>query len=385
MEVRVLVGDAAMAAMERPDYRVEWRALYEACPWATSTQSPECTALRCAARWAAAEPVIVEGRRDGALVGLLALARPRSGTSATSACGEDGDYSPWIADAAHAESFMPTALAALWSGTTLTELRLQLPARAPLAWARRGPWRRRCRLVPSRTYVMRLDDPERLRRFVNSKQSLRASRNQLRRLGPLTFRKVVGKAEFERVLDRFAEMHAARKHVRAALSPFEYDEFKRPYLVARQLAPGMQHTTVLESGGRIIAAHIGLAARPGGTFCLAGIAHDGHYDKYSPGSQLLAHLIPMLCEEGYSEFDLTPGGAAYKARWGDSVETVYELHAFPSVLGRVASAGRELCRRVARRFEPLAARRGPRVGVSRTGAGEWVWRGVMTWDRARSA
>ena len=116
---RVFTGDKALELMGCHKFRNEWNALYESCQWATSAQSPNVTRLRCDIYRSATIPVLVEQRESGALVGLLALGKPISGKRTLGAICEDGEYHTWIADAKHAETFMPDALAVLWSNTNL--------------------------------------------------------------------------------------------------------------------------------------------------------------------------------------------------------------------------------------------------------------------------
>ena len=353
--IRVFTGGEALKLMECDAFRSEWNSLYESCQWATTAQSPDVTTLRCDMYRSKTIPVLVEQRESGALVGLLALGKPKSGTRTLGAICEDGEYHTWIADSKHAESFMPNALAVLWSNTNLPPINLTyIPPGTPLEWLNHGHWKTCSVLKPRQTRILRLLDPEKVQVFLRSKARLRSKRNQLNRLGKLAFRKVEGIHDFERVWDRFVEMYQLRKQPILGSTVFDSDPIKRAYILARQGSVGMQHTTVLELDGKPIAAHIGLEGRPGGVFSLAGITHDPAYDKYSPGSLLLVDLINLLCDEGYSVFDLTPGGALYKDRWGDAEEMVYELEIFPSRFQRLAAASLDISARGFRKLKRFA-------------------------------
>lgn len=353
---RVIVGDKALELMKSETFRQEWSELYESCPWATMAQSPDVTYLRCNMYRSNAIPVIVELRDASRMVGLLVLARPVGGKKTLGALCEDGEYHVWIAHPEYAEIIMPEALPALWSNTRLPPLSLNyIPSGTPLEWVGQGRWKSCCKLIPVQTRILRLDDAERVQKFLRTKATLRSQRNQLKRLGQVTFRRVNGIQDFEQVLDRFVEMYSARKLAKVGNTIFDSDPIKRNYIFARQGMSGMQHTTVLELDGKAIAAHIGLEGRPGGVFTLAGITHDPAYEKYSPGSLLLMDLINLLCEEGYRSFDLTPGGDSYKERWGDAYETVHELDIYRSRVQMLTQAALDFSmkgmRKLRRTFE----------------------------------
>ena len=341
MVFSVFTGNEALSVMTRDDFRQEWTALYEACPWATSAQSPSFTSLRCALYRDRSTPVLAVQREAGTLVGLLALAVQDGEQWTLGASCDDGEYHVWLAEPANAESFMPLALEALSETVDMPPISLRyVPGDVALEWTKQGRFRLLAELRPAQTPVLSLGVREDAIKFVQSKDRLRSKRSGLARLGKVTFRRVIGTEGFERVLDRFEAMSIGRSAQKTG-SLTQKCPIKRAFLAARQAVPGLQHTTVLELDENPIAMHIGIEGRPGGAFSLAGITHDITYSKYSPGSLLLAELIPLLCDEGYSLFDLTPGDDAYKERWSERSETVYELRLYPSL----ASRGFELASR----------------------------------------
>jgi CelD/BcsL family acetyltransferase involved in cellulose biosynthesis len=331
MSIEIWKGSAAIAHLKQDKVLREWQELYDRCAWATSAQRPEFIRLRYEIYETVANPVLIEQHERECLVGLLALALPNHSSWALGAACEDSEYNVWLCDVEYIDKFMPDALTALWKKMRTPPLHLYyIPAEASIEWARRGKWRRRSVIESKEVWRLRLGSIDQSRQFVHSKKSLKSLSHQIQRIGKLSFRKIDGQSEFIPTLDKFIEIYSSRKKKKTGKTIFEIDPFKRAYLLARQAMPGMQHTTVLELDGRAIAAHIGIAGRPNGMFSLAGIAHDDEYARYSPGSLLLAELIPLLAEEGYSTFDLTPGGDEYKKRWGDSTSIVYDMELFPS-------------------------------------------------------
>ena len=353
---RVAIGDAALTLMNEPSYTREWLDLYLRCPWATEGQDPRFIQVRSNIYQSVWQPVLIEQRQSGRLVGLLAMARQTKG-NLVGGGAEDCEYNTWISDQDHAESFMPDALDTLWLETSLPHIRLSyLTPDTPLQWLSTPPWRDRHNLVSCQRRVHKLDSVEEIEKFVRSKKSLRALKNQITRLNTLRIRRIENE-EFPHILESFIAMNDARKSIKCGSALFQRDLLKRELLIARMAIPGLQHVTVLELGDRPIAAHIGLTGRPGGVFSLAGITHDPAWDKYSPGSLLLGELLPLLCREGYSSFDLTPGDDVYKNRWGTAVENVFSLEIFPTKIDRYATKTRKLISRSCARISKIISGR----------------------------
>lgn len=351
----VLAGDAALATMGRADFQKQWQTLYDTCTWATSAQSPAFVVLRCQVYRERAKPILVLQYQAEKLVGLLVLAI-QDGWTLGAGC-EDSEYHVWLALRDHAETFMPGALAALNAELDLPPVWLKyVPRDVTINWASSGRFRYLAEVLREETVVLPLTDRASVLEFVHSKRRLRSKRNSLGRLGQVTFRRVHGVTDFERILERFDQMSVERKGEKFGHSA-RIDPFKRAYLAARQAVPGLQHTTVLELDGNPVAAHIGIEGRKGGTFSLAGITHDPAYDKYSPGALLLAELIPHLCDEGYAVFDLTPGGDAYKKHWGDRIEPVYQIRLYPNIASRGLELARSVRSRVSRTLAVVAEQR----------------------------
>jgi CelD/BcsL family acetyltransferase involved in cellulose biosynthesis len=346
--INIFIDDDAARHFLSTPYLSEWRNLYLACPWATSGQDPQFAHIHFIHHHEKCGYAIVEQRSGDKLVGLLALARSTCNASGPIGSG-DCEYCVWLCEPGRASSFMPLALQALWERTDWPAISFQyIPAHTPLDWARTGKWKRRTEIRPHTARLLPLQEREQVLRFAKSKKSLRSLSNQLNRLGTISFRKIERVEDFAQSLDTFAALYDARKLAKHGTTPFHNNSSKKAYLIDL-MRVGLQHATVLELDGTIIAAHIGLKEKPGGIFPLAGITHDASYARFSPGSLLLTHLIPLLWEEGYTGFDLTPGADQYKDRWGTETRTVYELRVFPSIAYRATH--------VAKRFKGGLARR----------------------------
>jgi GNAT superfamily N-acetyltransferase len=138
----------------------------------------------------------------------------------------------------------------------------------------------------------------------------------------VTFRQLQTRAELEEVIDRITEYCDVRQGALNATTPFLSDPLKRPFYLAMMAEPGMLHATVLEVGGQVVAAHIGFI--DGDEVALGIITHSPVHAEHSPGKVLLLFLGRLLGEQGFSRFDLTPGGS-YKDRFATDFDDVHAI------------------------------------------------------------
>lgn len=93
------------------------------------------------------------------------------------------------------------------------------------------------------------------------------------------------------------------------------------------------HASALVVDGNYVAIHIGIIHRQ--TFYyIFPTFQDGVYIKYSPGRILLWNLVQNSILYGFTKFDFTIGGEAYKSIWCNQVNSLYYF---------IASDNRLLC------------------------------------------
>jgi hypothetical protein len=354
------VSDAARCTLEETGFVAAWRTLYDGCSWATAGEHPGLLVPWYRHYGAEHEPVLVYQREvSGALGGLLALCRSPDGERLLPAGYVDAEYHVWLADATRADTFMPTALAALRG--RLGPVRVEfgyLPPNAPLGWLKRRHGAVSCcELIADERMIVRTDDTAAIERYVRSKKRLRSRLSSLKRLGEVCFRRVLDRADLERVLDQFIPLIDFRKGAMYGLTPFRVDPHKRAFLLDQFETPGLLHVTVLELDGRVIAAHLGTAGK--GELPLSSVAHSDFYAEISPGQQLLLELIRRCPEDGIGVFDLTPGADAYKNRFGVESQGVHTLIVHPHRWHYIAARARGGLKRLAR--ERLSAKTRGRV------------------------
>lgn len=207
----------------------------------------------------------------------------------------------------------------------------------------------------------------------DARRKLARKAKKLAEFGPVHLVEATTNDEARAILEFFFH-HRALRCARQGLG----DAFGAPHIRAflsdaAQFAPGggapALTLVALKAGPRVMGM-FGLA-RGGGQNSAMFTAFDMAPDveRLSPGDQLLAHLIPALCERGDSMFDLGAGAMSYKARYCDDVVPLFEglLPITPqgrllaAVLGFAAKAKRVL-KRDARAMRVLTAMRRWRAG-----------------------
>jgi CelD/BcsL family acetyltransferase involved in cellulose biosynthesis/RimJ/RimL family protein N-acetyltransferase len=362
------------------DQSEEWTALHLACPWATTFQTPAFARVWYRAYAPRYTALLVTARRDGELVGLLPLAREQATGTVVPLGAQHAEYHTWLCrpeDAATIPAALLAALRPVMQGRLLRLLFLApgtpmdwQPAaetsglRVGVRWHRRGL----LRVGPGSEVDASL-----------RKSANKSRLSRLRRLGPVSLDQLHTRAELAALLPTIAEQCDVRQGGIHGVLPFTQDPLKREFYLGLMDEPDLAHATVLRAGEHVLAAH--LSVRDPHGVPLGLITHAPQYAAHSPGKLVLLLLARLLGEQGYTTFDLTPGGS-YKDRFathGDQVALVdvfYSQQAYRTdVLRRaaiqaarrvaatthvdldtMAGRGRDLAARL-RRAQPLALAR----------------------------
>jgi ribosomal protein S18 acetylase RimI-like enzyme len=154
------------------------------------------------------------------------------------------------------------------------------------------------------------------------KKGNRSKLSRLGREGPVSLVQLRSGAELREVIDLIADYCDLRQGAINETTPFRSDPLKRQFYLAMMDEPKLLHASVLMAGTTLVAAHLGPIDKQ--YVSLGVITHSPFAARHSPAKLLLHLLAEHLGEQGYREFDLTPGGD-YKARFAsreDQVPTV---------------------------------------------------------------
>ncbi len=188
-------------------------------------------------------------------------------------------------------------------------------------------------------------------RSANFRQELRRKERSLGRQGEVCYRLASDPERLEADLDTLLSLHRARWGGETPFSTAE--DFHRAF--ARQaFQRGWLRLWLLEVGGEAAAALYGLRFAGVEYYYQAGRAPT--WARFSPGLLLLARSIRAAIEEGMDEYDLGPGGGAYKYRLADADPGREDVLWANGWAGRVALALLRAARRLPLLRSPLGRR-----------------------------
>lgn len=131
----------------------------------------------------------------------------------------------------------------------------------------------------------------------------------------VSYHRITAEAELDSAMDTLFELHHARWKAKEEFTPFNNEivtQFHRN--LVKKLAPlGMVRLYQLQISGRVIATLY--------CFYYQNILYDYQrgldlgWNKYSPGRQLIAHIVKECLESGDHEYDLLRGPEKYKYSW----------------------------------------------------------------------
>jgi len=183
-----------------------------------------------------------------------------------------------------------------------------------------------------------------LRTRLNSiaRKKLRKKERVLGGYGRLAFRRIETEAEVCTVLDEFFAQKAERMRQLGVANAFAEPGVRAFITAAATERLGNGHPAIelyaCMVGDTVTATFAGLAGH--GRLC--GLFNSISLDSFaheSPGELLLAHVVRMCCERGFTTFDLGVGEAQYKRTFCDQAEPLFDSFLPLTPLGRLAALG----------------------------------------------
>jgi CelD/BcsL family acetyltransferase involved in cellulose biosynthesis len=356
-DTTVCTGTAATARLRNPAFRSDWLRLHAVCPWATRYQHPDFSDAWWDVYHVRYDPVVLEWRgTDGALRGLLLLAREQHGTTIVPLGSHHAEYHTWLATETDGDLFMPLALRALKAATPTRQLRFHfLAPGSPLAWVsqHRGVRAPVVFVSPHSRGLRDVGDGS-LDRAALRKKSTRSKLARLRRGGDAVYLSVRSEKEFAKWLPQISAQCDARHGTDEVPGPFAADALKGEFYLRLMRTPGLAHCGLLVRGDELLASHTGLVDQ--GVLGLGLITFDLAEGDNSPGKILIHQLCEDLAASDMHTFDLTPGGA-YKERFATRSDTVYSLDIRFMLADALSTTLIRTARRTARRLLNTLRRR----------------------------
>jgi CelD/BcsL family acetyltransferase involved in cellulose biosynthesis/RimJ/RimL family protein N-acetyltransferase len=320
-------GADAVAILRSPGFQDKWRSLFARCPWASCMQLPEYVLTWYDYYGDESEPLVLASfSASGELQGLLTLAVDKQTRLLTFAGAHQAEYQVWLAPPGE-QRFIGDALQRLGDlGFSVLQFKYA-PAGTPLEWLSQEQhrWGRTTVLDQVRRPLMRIGGAEEIRDSLG-KKSNRSRINRLERSGPLRFRQLHQPEELDVLADDIIQFTDFRQGAIHGSFPFRGDPRKYAFCRALMQFPGLIHVTAMTLADKVIAVHIGMVN--GKQIASGIIAHSPFVAEHSPGKLHILYLGLLLAEQGVAEFDLTPGGDAYKERFATHHDHAYRMTVF---------------------------------------------------------
>jgi hypothetical protein len=186
------------------------------------------------------------------------------------------------------------------------------------------------------------------------KRHFKSKLNRLNRAGKLKFERITDYKVLEKEFPKIAQYQNIRQGAAFNKTPFPHG-IKDWQVFLEWLKNGVLHVTGLWLDGKLIGAVI-MINDFGKTAHLAGlITYSPLHAKFSPGLVHLYLVSQLLKEESFQDLKLSPGYDAYKDRFSNRQEEIYELLISSSQIQIIKRKLRILIRRVllTRRIRPM--------------------------------
>lgn len=336
MRILVLKSEDARRQLCDPHFLESWRSLFSECPWAAFSQTVEFVSTWYEVYHSRFSPLLVCGYSEGGnLVGFLPLALSMEGNELWPAGGQQGEYHGWLASPARSEQFLGQALRELTGSLTQDRLTFRcLPPSTPVDWVQRRPfWGWNCLLKLQQRPLLKLSDLEHIAASFR-KKSNKSRLNRLKKFGELQFEQITSSLLNLEEFSSITTAYDLRMGAIAGILPFHEDALKKQFYLKLLYQSGLLHMTILRAGAFWVSAHIGGCTGKKEVY-LGILAYSPFFAQYSPSKFHVFKLAEMLSQQGFANFDLTPGGS-YKERFATHSDEVYGLEIFfrPAVYWR---------------------------------------------------
>jgi len=367
--VQLIQGNDADALLKDADFQSAWSELAAVCSWGTSCQTWGFAEAWLSVYHATHEGLLVIAYDESRLVGLLPLAVERASGSLVHVGAHQAEYQVWLATAANAESFIEEALDALATAYPGRRLELQhLPPGSPVGWCRSGKgWGASAVLREKKRPLLALGPNSPVEESLR-KKSNKSRINRLKKIAPIRLVQAHTREQLAAVLETIADYCDLRQGAINASLPFRDDPCKKEFCLRLMDKPGITHASVLMLGDTVLAANIGLINRT--SVSLGIVVHSPFLAEHSPGKMLILMLARELGQQGFTDFDLTPGGDMYKDRSADHADQVYVLRVCFDHRDYLREAAKERIRQAA---SHVLGRHGPRLAARVRQIGRPSW------------
>jgi hypothetical protein len=163
---------------------------------------------------------------------------------------------------------------------------------------------------------------------VSRSPNLRWQRNRLRKQGRCGFGRFTTYDEIAPFIEKFFELHIRRRQITPMPSFFEDDAYQTFYrTMVRKLAAKGQVIFFVEFLNQAPIA-LGMLLEYANRSIAYQHTFDLEYERFSPGTLLVMHMLDDAVSRGLGEFDLAAGEQTYKYRITNHTRSMYALRVF---------------------------------------------------------
>jgi hypothetical protein len=316
-------GSEVISIIKEDSFAAEWEILYNNCEWVTAFQSRLYVLLWYEFYQKKYTPLLLIEKSGNEVNGLFALAITDD-NRVVGAGYPQAEYQTWISTNNKSDNFFIQCVNWIINNLPGYTIELKyLPKNTPIKNLLKDRFLQEHSICHEYLQpVMRIDEE-----FLNQelrKKNRKEKINRLNRLGVLKFERLTNYEEFIKIIDELIIQHDFRKGAMYGEEFFAQDQFKKDFILSL-FKEGQLHVTLLWLNNEIIAANASIHGK--GIVHLQGFnTHSPFYSKYSPGILRFLMLGLQMNKEGYSEFDLTPGGIdGYKTELATDFYKTHEL------------------------------------------------------------
>ena len=334
-DVCLLSDYKAMQFLETSEFMVDWSCLYEHCCHASVFQHPSFVLPWYRKNKEDHIPVLLAVYEGKKLCALLTLARKvdeKTGKASNKLIGAGAFYAlyqTWLILPGYEAIFWEKGLKKLFREMPGCSINLKsLPTRELYAGMTKVSSFKRLAVLEKHLNPV-LDFGEDGYQQVFGKRHFRAKYNRLGRAGKMDFEKISSAEELTTAMETIEVYHNLRQGAAFNKVPFHQDK-KEKQLFRDWFEEGVLHVTALKLDQELIASVI-VVNDFGKTGHLAGlITYSPRHAKLSPGLVHLYLLGQKLLDESFMHMKLSPGDDAYKERFCNRHEELFEILISPN-------------------------------------------------------
>lgn len=323
---KLLSGSESLILLEQADAQESWSQLIESSPDGSVFQHPSFVLDWYHSYAQKFSPLVLLGYAEQELVGILALAQPKSKKQANHLVGAGSVfalYQTWVVKDGYLKIFWEEGIIKHILDKGYSINLKSLPGEHLVLDLKALPSFQKFAILEVHNNPV-LDLQNEGIKEVLGKRHFKAKFNRFQRAGETKFYRLTEKKDFDQSFSGIQTFLNLRQGAAFNKFPLAKDP-EQEAIFAKWFESGVLQATILQLDGDLIAAVMTIDDF-GKTSHLAGlITYSPIHAKLSPGLVHVYMLAYYLQEQGYQDLKLSPGDDAYKERFANRKELMQEV------------------------------------------------------------